>query len=182
MAIRFEKFRVRDIVFLAIMAALLFLCSAVALPLMTITLFGLRNLATSLFYALFSTITLMKVPRPGALSLLGIFNGAILFMMSPVMFVTTAVSAVIAELVALLAFRGYHSQRAILAATILWMPLTLPFTALFTVLMNGQSFGEVVQFSPFVLLTCVGTVALSALGALLGSKIGKELKKAGKLK
>lgn len=182
MGIRFEKFKVRDVVFLAVMAALLFLCSAVAMPLMTITLFGLRNLATSIFYGLFSTITLMKVQKPGALSLLGIFNGAILFMMSPVMFVTTAVSAVMAELVALLAFRRYDNPKAILTAAILWMPLALPFTALFSMLINGQSLGEVVQFSPFVILTCLGTVALSILGAFLGHKIGKELKKAGKLK
>lgn len=182
MRIRFRAFKIKDIVFLAIVAALLFLCSALALPLMTITLFGLRNLATAVFYALFGTIALMKVGKAGALSLLGIFNGAILFMMSPVMFVTTAMGAVLAELVTLLIFRGYTNPRAILLANILWMPLSLPFTALFTMLVNGQSFAEVVQFSPWVVLTCVGTVALSAVGALLGQKIGTEMKKAGKLK
>lgn len=181
MHIKFEKFTVKNIVFLAVMAALLFLCGAVAMPFMSITTFGLRNLITSIFYALFSTITLMKVRKPGALSLLGIFNGAILFMMAPVMFVTTSVSAILAECIALLIFKSYENPKAILTATILWMPLTLPFTAIFSVLMNGTTFSAVINFSPVVILTCLGTVVLSVVGALLGQKIGNELKKAGKL-
>lgn len=181
MGIKFEKLTVKNIVFLAVMAALLFLCGAIAMPFMTITLFGLRNLITAPFYALFATITVMKVRKPGALSLLGIFNGAILFMMSPVMFITTSLSAVIAEFVALLIFKSYQTDKAILTATILWMPLTLPFTALFSVILNGQSFSEVIGFSPYVILTCLGTVALSFVGAFIGKKIGGELKKAGKM-
>lgn len=182
MGIKFEKFTVKNIVFLAIMAALLFLCGAVAMPIMTVTLFGLRNMVTAIFYAFFSVITLMKVQKPGALSFLGIFNGAILFMMSPVMFVTNSVSAVLAEFITLLFFKSYENPKAILTACILWMPLTLPFTAIFSVLMNGKTFSEVIAFSPHVVLTCGGTILLSVIGAFLGQKIGNELQKAGKLK
>ncbi len=176
-----QRFKVKDIVFLAIMAALLFVCSAVALPLMSITLFGLRNMATAIFFGAFIALALMKVRKPGALALLGFFNSAILLMMSPVMFVTNTVSALIAELIALLIFKGYGDDRAIYAAAALMIPISLPFTALFSVIINGVSFSQVIGSSWFVVLTCLGTVLLSILGAFVGGKIGKELKKAGKL-
>lgn len=182
MKFELEKFAVKDIVFLAVMAALLFICSAVAMPLMTITLFGLRNLATSIFFGVFGTIAIMKVRKPGAMSILGFLNGAILVLMSPVMFVTTTVSAILGELISLAIFKSYDNDKAIMASACLMMPLSLPFTAVFSVIMNGVSFGEVIGFSGFVFLTCLGTVALSFLGGFIGRKIGNELKKAGKLK
>lgn len=178
---KLQRFKIKDIVFLAIMAALLFLCSAVGMPLMSISLFGLRNMAMAVFYGIFATLALTKVPKPGALSLLGLFNAMILFMMSPVMFVAVTVSAIFAELIALALFKGYDSPRAIFTAACLMIPLTLPFTAVFSVIMNGTTFSAVVGHSWFVVLTCLGTVALSALGGIIGGKIGKELRKAGKL-
>jgi hypothetical protein len=178
---KLQRFKIKDIVFLAIMAALLFLSSAVAMPLMTITLFGLRNMATAIFYGVFVTLALMKVRKPGALTLMGFFNAVILLMMSPVMFVTNSVSALIAEMIALLIFKNYEDNKAVYTAAALVMPLTLPFTALLSVIMNGVSFSAVIGDSWFVLLTCAGTIALSVLGVGIGSRIGKELRKAGKL-
>jgi hypothetical protein len=178
---KLQKFKIKDIVFLAIMAALLFLCSAVAMPLMSISLFGLRNMATAVFYGAFVTLALMKVRKPGALTLLGFFNSVILLMMSPVMFITNTVSAFITELIALTIFKSYEGNRAIYLAASLMIPVTLPFTAVFSVIMNGVSFSQVIGDSLFVILTCLGTVLLSILGAFIGSKIGKELKKAGKI-
>ncbi|MGI5900265.1 MAG: MptD family putative ECF transporter S component [Christensenellales bacterium] len=178
---KLQRFKIKDIVFLAIMAALLFVCSAVALPLMSISLFGLRNMATAPFYGVFVTLALMKVRKPGALTLLGFFNSIILLMMSPVMFVTNTVSALISELIALLIFKNYDSDKAVYTAAALMIPVTLPFTALFSVIMNGVSFAYVIGDSWFVILTCLGTVLLSILGTFIGSKIGKELRKAGKI-
>lgn len=176
-----RQFTIRDIAFLAVMAALLFLCSAVAMPLMAVNIFGLRNMTIAILYGVFGTLALMKVRKPGALSLLGLFNAAILLMMSPVMFATTTASALLAEAVTLLLFKSYDSDKAVYAAACLMIPLSLPFTALFTVVMNGVPWREV--FAPLWLtaLTCAGTVILSAAGGWIGGKIGKELKKAGKL-
>lgn len=178
---KLQRFAIGDIVFLAIMAALLFLCSAVAMPVMSISLFGLRNMVMAIFYGAFITLALMKVSKPGALALLGFFNAAILVMMSPVMFVTNALSALVAELITLLIFQSYDSPKAIAAAATLMIPITLPFTALFSVIINGVPLRHVIGGSWFVILTCVGTILLSLLGALIGGQIGKELKKAGKL-
>lgn len=178
---KLQPFKIKDIVFLAIMAALLFLCSAVAMPLMSISLFGLRNMATAIFYGIFATLALMKVRKPGALTLLGFFNSVILLMMSPVMFVTNTVSAFLSEVIALGLFKTYENNRAVSVAACLMIPMTLPFTALFSVIMNGVTFAEVIGGSWFVILTCLGTVALSALGGFIGNRIGRELQKAGKL-
>ena len=171
----FKRFKIKDVVFLAVMAALLFACSAVAMPLMSIALFGLRNMATAVFYGVFATLAVMKVRKPCALTLLGFFNSVILLMMSPVMFVTNIVSTVLSELIALLIFKSYDSDMAAVTAASLMIPITLPFSAVFSVIMNGTSFSEVFGNSWLIALTCAGTVVLSVLDAL------KELRKAGKI-
>lgn len=178
---KFQKFTIRDIVFIAIMAALLLVCSAVSMPLMSTTLFGLKNMATAIFYGLFGTLTIMKVRKPGTMTLLGVLNAAVLAMMSPIMFLTNAVSALLAELVALLLFKSYENPKAIVASACLMIPFSLPFTAVFTVVLNDVSFAQVLSGSWLALLCCIGTVVLSFLGGFLGRKIGAELQKAGKL-
>ena len=70
MKIRWEPFKVKDIAFLAVMAALLILCACVAMPFMAVPIFGLRNMATAPFYGIFGMIALLKVRKPGALTLL----------------------------------------------------------------------------------------------------------------
>ncbi len=82
---RFEKFKVKDVAFLAIMAALLILCAGVSMPVMSVPLFGLRNMVTAPFYGAFAAITLLKVRRPGALFILIFFNAVVLMMRSPMM-------------------------------------------------------------------------------------------------
>lgn len=83
---KFEKFKVKDVAFLAVMSALLILCAAVSMPFMAVPIFGVRNMATAPFYGIFCTIALLKVRKPGALALMIFFNSAILLIMSPVMF------------------------------------------------------------------------------------------------
>ncbi len=179
---KFSRFEVKDISFLAIMAALLILVSSVSMPLMTITLYGLRNMSTAFFYAAFSTVALLKVRKPGAMTLLAIFNATFLLLMSPVMFINISVSALLAEGIALLAYGGYRNERAIRLAAVLFVPMTLPMTILFGMLINGQNFSDIVQGSWLIVPIIFGTFLLSFLGALVGSKIGAELKKAGKIK
>jgi energy-coupling factor transport system substrate-specific component len=177
-----QRFTVRDVVFLAIMAAALTIAGMVTMPLvMTVTLFGVRNAAAAIFYGAFGTIALMKVPKPGALLLLGLFNGAVLLMMSPVMFFNNAVGSLLAEAVALLIFRGYDSDRSIVVAAGLFVPFTLPLSLLFGMLVNGRTLADLVERPLLSVLFCAAAVALSFAGALIGRKIGSELRKAGKI-
>jgi energy-coupling factor transport system substrate-specific component len=177
-----QRFTVRDIVFLAVLAAALTIVGALTMPLaMTITLFGVRNAAAAAFYGMFCAIGLMKVRKPGALILVGIFNGAVLLMMSPVMFFNNVFASLLAEGIALLIFRSYQQDKAVITAAGLLIPLTLPLSLLFGMLLNGQTLAELVT-DPYVsLFICMLAVTLSLMGSFLGWKIGTELKKAGKL-
>lgn len=183
MGIQWEKFKVKDIAFLAVMAALLILCAAISMPFMAVPIFGLRNMATAPFYGIFCTIALLKVRKPGALSLMVIFNAAILLMMSPVMFTNNTGSVIIAELIVMLIFRSYKKDAAIILAAGLVIPFTLPVSILFNSFLYGKEMTETLTGDPiYVILACIGTVVLSFVGTAIGMKIGKELKKAGKLK
>jgi hypothetical protein len=175
-------FTVKDVVFLAILAAALTITGMITMPLvMTVTLFGVRNAAAAIFYGAFGAIALMKTPKPGALLMLGLFNGAILLMMSPVMFFNNVVGSFFAEAVALLIFRSYDSDKSIVTAAGLFVPFTLPLSILFGMLLNGQTVSELVEQPLLSILFCVAAVVLSFVGAFIGRKIGTELRKAGKI-
>jgi energy-coupling factor transport system substrate-specific component len=178
----FQRFTVRDIVFLAVLAAALTIVGALTMPLaMTITLFGVRNAAAAAFYGMFSAIGLMKVRKPGSLVLIGVFNGAVLLMMAPVMFFNNLFASLLAEAVALLVFRGYEKDSAVIVTAGLFIPLTLPLSLLFGMLLNGQGLAELVTEPQASLFICLLAVFLSFMGSFLGWKIGTELQKAGKL-
>lgn len=183
MGIKWEAFKVKDIAFLAVMAALLILCACVAMPFMAVPVFGLRNMATAPFYGIFGVIALLKVRKPGALSLMIIFNAAILLMMSPVMFFNNTASVLAAEFIIMLIFRSYKSDKAIILAAGLVIPFTLPISILFSRFLYGKEMSAIVNGKPvYVVLSCIGTLVLSFAGTAIGMKIGKELKKAGKLR
>ncbi len=181
MSIELKRFSVKEISFLAILAALLVLLSATTMPLMTITLYGLRNMANALFYGFFAMIALMKIRKPGAATLLCMFSATVLLLMSPVMFFNNIISALIAELISLLIFKNYRQEKAMILSAGLIIPITLPMTIVFGMLINRQRFSEIVDQSWLILPIIAGTFLLSFTGAFLGRKIGHELKKAGKL-
>lgn len=176
-----KSYRVRDIAFLAVLAALLVLFSATTMPLMTITLYGLRNMANALFYGAFGMLAIMRVKKPGSLTLLAVFSATILLLMSPVMFINNSVSALLAELIALSLFRSYQRKWARILAAGLLIPLTLPLTIVFGMLINKQTFTDIVQSSWLIIPIILATIVLSFAGTWLGGKIGGELEKAGKL-
>ena len=166
----FKKFQVKDFVFLAILSAAMTLCGGITMPLvMHTTLFGLRNMAAAPIYALFCAVGLMKVRKPGALTVIGLFSGAPL-------------AAVIAELLMLLFFRGYKNKGSVLFTAGIYMPLSLPISVLFSIWLNGQSYEQLLARPTASIFTSLGTVALGFIGAAIGMKIAAELQKAGKLK
>ncbi|GHU64902.1 hypothetical protein AGMMS49983_11650 [Clostridia bacterium] len=178
-----QKFTVRDIVFLAVLAAALTVTGVITMPLvMTITLFGVRNAAAAIFYGTFGTIALMKVRKPGALLLTFVFNGAILLMMSPVMFLNNFLGSLMAEIIALAIFKNYENEKAIFLAAGILAPLTLPTSVFFAMLLNGQTALQIVERPLLSALICILTAALSFAGAAIGLKIARELRMAGKLK
>ena len=179
----FKKFQVKDFVFLAVLSAAMTLCGGITMPLvMHTTVFGLRNMAAAPIYSIFVAIGLMKVRKPGALTIIGLFSGAPLIFFSTVMFFNIFVSAIIAELIMLLIFRGYQKKVSVFVTTGIYMPFSLPISVLFSLWLNGQSYDQLTANPKISVLTSIGTIALAFLGAAIGMKIAAELQKAGKLK
>ena len=179
----FKKFQVKDFVFLAVLSAAMTLCGGITMPLvMHTTVFGLRNIAAAPIYSIFVAIGLMKVRKPGALTIIGLFSGAPLIFFSTVMFFNNFVSAIIAELIMLLIFRGYQKKVSVFVTTGIYMPFSLPISVLFSLWLNGQSYDQLTANPKISVLTSIGTIALAFLGAAIGMKIAAELQKAGKLK
>lgn len=179
----FKKFQVKDFVFLAVLSAAMTLCGGITMPLvMHTTVFGLRNMAAAPIYSIFVAIGLMKVRKPGALTIIGLFSGAPLIFFSTVMFFNNFVSSIIAELIMLLIFRGYQKKVSVFVTTGIYMPFSLPISVLFSLWLNGQSYAQLTANPKISVLTSIGTIALAFLGAAIGMKIAAELQKAGKLK
>lgn len=179
----FKKFQVKDFVFLAVLSAAMTLCGGITMPLvMHTTVFRLRNMAAAPIYSIFVAIGLMKVRKPGALTIIGLFSGAPLIFFSTVMFFNNFVSAIIAELIMLLIFKGYQKKVSVFVTTGIYMPFSLPISVLFSLWLNGQSYDQLTANPKISVLTSIGTIALAFLGAAIGMKIAAELQKAGKLK
>ena len=179
----FKKFQVKDFVFLAVLSAAMTLCGGITMPLvMHTTVFGLRNMAAAPIYSILVAIGLMKVRKPGALTIIGLFSGAPLIFFSTVMFFNNFVSAIIAELIMLLIFKGYQKKVSVFVTTGIYMPFSLPISVLFSLWLNGQSYDQLTANPKISVLTSIGTIALAFLGAAIGMKIAAELQKAGKLK
>lgn len=177
-----QKFNMRDIVFLAILSAVLLLASSLVMPIVMFTqIFALRQLFAAPIFAIFVMIALKKVPKMGALSFIGLLTGGVLLFMSPIMFLNNFGGALVTELIVFLIFKTYESDKAKMTAAALYMPVTLPFTLLGNSLVKGLSLAE--QLSSFleIVIIPVASIALGIAGAIIGLKIANEMKKAGKL-
>lgn len=185
----FKKYKIKDIVFLAIITACTLVTGAVMPLLVNVPLFGIVQLGLGLQFSVFPVIGMMKVRKPGALLLQSIFISVFLIFMFPPM-ALIIVCALIAETLALLIFRGYKNDWACVVAGTLYMPLTLPLMWLYyntfytvtgeekaatSLFLGGTNPGVVVGIS-------VAAVALCFAGSVVGMLIARELKKAGVLK
>ena len=186
----FRKYKIKDIVFLAIMSACMLVTGAI-MPLVTqVPLFGIIELCLGLQFSIFPVIGMMKVRKPFALIFMSLFCGIFFAFMFLPMFVCAMVCAVIVEVLVLLIFRGYKRDAACVLAGTLYMPMTLPFLYLwYNVIysINPAEDGKAVQAfvgaDPRVAIgISVVVLALCFVGAIIGMVISRELKKAGVLK
>ena len=185
----FGKYKIKDIVFLAVITACTLITGAVMPLLVNVPLFGIIQLGLGLQFSVFPVIGMMKVRKPGALLLQAIFISVFLvFMFPPMVFIILC--ALVAEAVTLLVFHGYENDWSCVLAGTLYMPLTLPlmylyYNAFYTVtgeekaatsmFLGGANPGVVVGIS-------IAVVALCFVGSVVGMHVSRELKKAGVLK
>ena len=182
----FQKIQIKDVVFLAIMSAVA-LATCAVMPLVISLqplIFGISQLVTALQIGVFFAIGLYKVRKPGSLLIMALMMGLIQLMMSPPMFLSSVLNGVLIELIVLL-FRGYEKDGAVFVAAMLHTPLSLPFNYLYNRLIKGADspLAAVADRAPLAAVgMTLAVVAVSALGALIGIKIARELKKSGVLK
>ena len=181
-----QKFQIKDVVFLAIMSAVA-LATCAVMPLVISLqplIFGISQLVTALQIGVFFAIGLYKVRKPGSLLIMALMMGLIQLMMSPPMFLSSVLNGILIELIVLL-FSGYEKDAAVFVAAMLHTPLSLPFNYLYNRLVKGADspLAAVADRAPLAAVgMTLAVVAVSALGALIGIKIARELKKSGVLK
>ena len=96
----FGKYKIKDIVFLAVITACTLITGAVMPLLVNVPLFGIIQLGLGLQFSVFPVIGMMKVRKPGALLLQAIFISVFLvFMFPPMVFIILC--ALVAEAVTL---------------------------------------------------------------------------------
>jgi hypothetical protein len=185
----FQKYAIKDIVFLAIITACTLVTGAIMPLLVNVPVFGIIQLGLGLQFSIFPVIGMMKVKKPGALLLQSLFISVFLvFMFPPMVFIIAC--AFIAELLVLLFFRGYKNDWACVVAGTLYMPLTIPFLFMYYKLFYSATGSEKAAVSMFIgsenagyiIGITIAVIALCFVGSVIGMIIARELRKAGKLK
>ncbi len=185
----FRKYKIKDIVFLAIMAACMLVTGAIMPLVGQIPVFGIIQVCLGLQFSIFPVIGMMKVRKPGALLFMSLCCGVVLVFMNTVMFVCILICAVIAEGLVLLIFRGYKKDSACLFAGTIYFPVTLPFLYIYYRFMyswtgeEGQAVNAFIGSSAGMAVgMSIAVLAICFVGALIGVIISRELKKSGVLK
>ena len=180
-----EPFKVKDIVFLAILSAVTLVTCAV-MPLVAslqTVVFGIAQVVTGLQISIFFAIGLMKIRKVGSLFIMALLTGLFQLLMAPPMFFSNLIVGLILECLVCLVFRGYHKNSAVFFAVLLYNPLSLPFNLLYNYFFGREAMVEVATKAPWITVAMtLAVVAISALGAWIGIRISKELKKSGALK
>ena len=181
----FEPFKVKDIVFLAIISAVT-LCTCAIMPLVAslqTVVFGIAQVVTGLQISIFFAIGLMKIRKVGSLFIMSLLTGLFQLLMAPPMFFSNLVIGLILEILVVLIFKGYKKDSAVFFAVLLYNPLSLPFNFLYNMLFGREAMVTVATKAPWVTVgMSLAVVVISALGAWIGMKISKELKKSGAMK
>ena len=185
----FQKFKIKDIVFLAIMAACMLVTGAIMPLVGQIPVFGIIQVCLGLQFSIFPVIGMMKVRKAGALLFMSLCCGVVLVFMNTVMFVCILICAVIAEGLVLLIFRGYKKDGACLFAGTIYFPVTLPFLYLYYRFLyswtgeEGQAVNAFLGSSAGLAVgMSIAVLAICFVGALAGVLISRELKKSGVMK
>lgn len=185
----FMKYKIKDIVFLSVITACTLLTGAIMPLLVNVPVFGIIQLGLALQFSIFPVIGMLKVRKPGCLLYQSIFISIFLVFMFPPM-TMLILCALIAETISLLIFRGYQSDWSCVLATTIYLPLTLPFLALYYNVFYQQTGEEKAAVSMFlggrnvfvIVGISIAVVALAFVGSFIGRTIAKELNKAGVMK
>lgn len=177
-----KNFTIRDIIFLAVLAALTLVVSApVMLAVASIDIFALRNAASAIIYALAATIAITRVPKIGAMTIFGLFTGGPLLLISSVMFFNQFLAGLLADIIVRIVYKDYATRSAIFLGAFIFIPATLPMTAITSFLIKGVDLEGLMGNNFLGLVSIAMTFVLSYLGTKIGMRVTDELKEAGRL-
>ncbi len=175
-------FELRDIVFAAVMAAGILVVGQVLIPLVGhIPIPGIRNMVSAPFTAIFLTIGLARIRKPGALALIYGLCCVVYLMVSVVIPLFVLSSVLVAEGMNYLVFRGYEDRKARMVTAVTFYTVMTPLGALWGAWMLGGQYQRFIASAPFLGLATVIVLLLAFGGTLIGEKIVTELRKAGKM-
>lgn len=180
----FQKYQVKDIVFLAIISAVILITSSVMPLVAHVPLFGIIQIVLGIQFSLFPAVGICKVRKPGSLLIISVSSGIVLIFMNPIMFACLTICAFLAELITLLIFRSYQKDLACWLVSTLYLPLSLPFLYVWYQIIGGEeTVAAYANKAPLVAVALsIVAIVLCSLGSFLGIKISKEMKKSGVLK
>ena len=176
-----NRYELKDIIFLAIISAIITLANFITVPIVvSIPLVGIRQVVCAFPQGLLFTIGVLKVRKNGSILFLGFLTGIVLIPISWIIFAFNMFAAIISEVIVFIIFRNFKKNIAIVVGCSIYNPLTIPGAFLFQ-LWAAEPIAEYIE-NPLITILMFGLALLiSLLGCLLGLKIGKSLKKAGKL-
>ena len=185
----FRRFKIKDIVFLAIITACTLVTSAIMPLLIHVPVSVIFQVGLVRQCSLSPTLGMMEVRKAGTRSIVVICIAVFVVRMFPPM-ALIAVCAVVVELLVFAIFRSYKNDWACVMAGTLYMPLTVPLLYLYynvNYTVTGAENEAVTMFlggtDPWVIaLMTAAIVALCFVGSVIGMVISRELKKAGVLK
>lgn len=182
--VAFQKFKIKDIVFLAIISAIVLLTGGVMPLVAHIPIFGIIQIVLGFQFSIFPAIGIMKVKKAGSLLFVAIFSGIVLIFMNPIMFACLILCAILSETISLLIFKSYEKDAACFLASALYLPFSLPFLYVWYRIIGGENTVASYANSKPLLAVVMSllVVIICCLGSFIGVKISKELKKSGALK
>lgn len=179
-----QKFTIKEVVFLAILSAVLILtCSVMAIfAEATKVIFAVGQASTALQMSLFLTIGLMRVRKTFTATFILLFMGVVMVMMSPVMGLSNVFVLICVEVSIPLIFRGYEKDCACMFGGFIAPILSIIVPAIYNSILVPEVFAVTVSKPVVVIGMVLLVVVLSFAGSFVGMKIGQELQKSGVMK
>lgn len=187
---------IKDIIFLSILSAAIFISGVPMMFVKNIPVFGVIQLTLCFQFSLLITIGALKVQKPGTIMYVSVIVGLLHVPMFPPVGVVMIICGAITEGLVMLIFRGYKKDIASMFAGTIWLTLSLPQLFLFYTYMyggtllarNGKGISgiEVNKYArenpAIAVAITVAVILLSIIGAVYGWLIARELRKAGVFK
>lgn len=179
-----QKFTIKEIVFLAILSAVLILTCAVMgiVAEATKVIWAVGQVSTALQLSLFITIGLMRVRKTFTATFILIFMGIIMVMMSPVMALSNLFVLICIEILIIVIFKGYESDNACMFGGFMAPILSIVTPAIYNSILVPEVFQATISNTFMVIGMTLLVIFLSFMGSFIGLKIGKELQKSGVMK